>query len=71
VVSAAYPDKRGRAAGGGTVIVDARTTTYEQPAAPLTEREHDLHVHYASNAIACGHADDCGRPECTCAKAVA
>lgn len=53
------------------MIVDARTTTYEQPAAPLTEREHDLHVHYASNAIACGHADDCGRPECTCAKAVA
>lgn len=61
------------------MIVSEQTTTYEQPFVPLSEKEHELHVHYASNALARGHSADCakvttarnwpqltGRPDCTC-----
>lgn len=63
------------------MITDERTTTYTEPVVPLTERERELHTHYASNALAVGHEPDCskvttarnwptmfGRPDCTCPK---
>lgn len=63
------------------MIVDEVTTSYVEPAVPLSERERGLHVHYASNALARGHAPDCdtvtvarnwpqivGRPACSCSK---
>ena len=61
------------------MIENAHTQTYAQPVVPLTEREHLLHVHYASNALAVGHEPECervttarnwpqmfGRPRCSC-----
>lgn len=41
------------------MIVDERTTTYEAPVPALTEREAELHIHYASNALVRGHAANC------------
>lgn len=48
---------------------------------PLTEREQELHDHYASNATTAGHTAECakvteprnwpqitGRPSCTCGR---
>ena len=66
------------------MIRDRRTEQYQQPLVPLTEEEHELHVHYASNAIARGHEATCelvttarnwphmsrgGNARCTCKKA--
>lgn len=61
------------------MIVDERTTEYAPPPWPMSDREHDLHIHYASNALAVGHRADCetvtsarnwprmdARPDCTC-----
>lgn len=66
------------------MIIDERTTIYERPTnwRNWTQKEHELHVHYASNALVGGHAADCdkvttainwptilGRPSCTCGRA--
>lgn len=65
------------------MIVDSRTTVYTAPAVPLSAREVEHHIHYASNALALGHEDSCGlvrtarnwpalwgRPSCSCSKGV-
>lgn len=63
------------------MIVDSRTRLDEQTLADegMSPGESAMHTHYASNALAQGHAETCarvttprnwptmlGRPDCTC-----